>query len=215
MNFTPYITYAIIALTCLVSYQAQNNSAIYGKLLFYPYRMQREGDYSGFITHGFIHSRDTWMHLLFNMYTLYMFGQNIEYTFQAVFPMMGKFLYICLYLSAIPVASIYSYYQHKDNAMYSAVGASGAVSAIIFSYIFFYPKAMLMLFFVPMPAYVFGIAYLVYSSYMGKQGRDNVGHDAHFYGAVYGFLFTIIAAAIFRPDLIQAFIQQLTTGGLW
>lgn len=168
MGFTPYITYGIIALTCLVSYQAQNNSAMYGKLLFYPYRMQKDHDYSGFITHGFIHSRDTWMHLLFNMYALYMFGENIEHYFQMVFPMFGKFLYLFLYLSAIPVASISSYFQHKDNSMYSAVGASGAVSAIVFAFIFFQPKAILGLFFIPMPAYIFGIAYLVYSSYMGR-----------------------------------------------
>ena len=127
--------------------------------------------------------------------------------------MIGKALYLTMYVTALAAASIPSYFQHKNNYAYSALGASGAVSGITFALIFFSPWQMFFLFFIiPCPAILFGIGYLWYSNYMAKRGMDNIGHDAHFWGAVYGFVFTFVTALVIRPELVTSFFEQLYQG---
>ncbi len=202
----PYITYAIMVLTILLSWQANQNPSLKRKLIFYPFNVKRDGEFYRFITGGLIHA--DWMHLFINMFVLFSFGAKVEFAFLTTFGALGWFLYPLLYFMAIPLASTYSYIKHHDNAYYMALGASGAVSAVVFASILFDPTAGLVLLFFPFfptPAFIMGLLYLLYSSYMAKRASDNIGHDAHFYGAVFGFLFPLC----FKPKLIVNFINLI------
>lgn len=173
------------------------------KLLFYPARMNNNpSEYYRFITCGVVHA--DFMHLLFNMFVLYSFGQQVEYVYAAY---IGKtFLFPTMYIFALIASGLPSFAKHKNNYYYRALGASGAVAAVLFSYVYYAPWSVLYLFgIVPIPAIIGAVAYLVYSAYAAKRGNDNIGHDAHFYGAVFGFVFTLI----FDPTHGQIFIQQL------
>jgi len=145
------------------------------------------------------------------MYVLYVFGEQIEVAFDDIFtPTLGKILFLGLYLGAIVLSSLPAYFKHQNNAYYRALGASGGTSAIVFAYIIFRPWEWFI--FPPLPAILMGVGYLWYSSYMGKKGQDNIGHDAHFWGAVFGFVFTMSMFYIFRPDRIEIFIDLLLAG---
>jgi len=161
-------------------------------------------DYLRIISHAFLHA--DWGHLFFNMLTLWFFGEMVENYFIQLFS-AGKFLYILLYLSGIIVSAIPTILRYKNNQYYNSIGASGAVSAVLFAGILFNPHMSIFIMFIPIPipAFLFGIAYLAYSQYMSRHSRDNINHDAHFYGAVFGFTFPIV----FKPVLIILFFQQL------
>lgn len=195
-------TIIIIAITVLVSFVAFNNEELMEKLLFYPAKMTTPTEYYRFITSGLVHA--DFMHLLFNMYVLYVFGEQVEYVYSAY---MGKaFLFPMMYVLALIAAGLPSFAKHKNNYYYRALGASGAVAAVLFSFVYYAPWSVLYLFgIVPIPAIIGAVAYLAYSAYAAKRGNDNVGHDAHFYGAVFGFAFTLI----FDPTHGQIFLQQL------
>lgn len=141
------------------------------------------------------------------MYVLFIFGEVIENYFLAIFgEMMGRLNFILLYLLTIIFANIPTFMIHKNNPHFSSVGASGAVSGLIFVFILFLPWEMLLLFFViPCPAIVAGVLYLVYSSWAAKKGTDRIDHVAHFGGAVFGFLFTIML----KPELFNRFLDAL------
>lgn len=207
MNFS--ITTLIIIGTCLVSVLSFNNNLLRERLLLYPYRMATDNSYSRFITSGFVHA--DFQHLLFNMLSLYMIGGYIENWFSAAFG--SQIPYICLYFGGLIAASLPDFFQNKTNPMYRALGASGAVSGIIFALIFFEPwDIKLGFFFLPpiIPSVVFGALYLAFSSYMAKNSRDNIGHSAHFWGSVWGFFFTFSTALLLQPTLVSAFIEKLT-----
>ncbi len=197
------ITYILIAITAVVSFAAFSNQALTNKLIFYPYSMKEPSQWYRFISHGFIHGDTT--HLIFNMLTLYFFGRNVETVFLYLFG--NVYVYPIFYLSALVFSSLPSYSKNKNNAYYSALGASGAVSAILFTTILFDPwQTILLKFIIPIPAILFAIGYLYYSHTMSKRGTDNIGHDAHMYGALYGIIFPIV----FKPTLISIFIEQLS-----
>ncbi len=151
----------------------------------------KKREYFRIISHTLLHA--DWPHLIFNMLTLYFFGQYVEQALDMYFN-NGIFLFILLYLSGGFVSSIPSILKHKNDHWYNSVGASGAVAAILFAGIFFDPKLGIYLFFIPIPipGYLFGLAYLVYSHYMSKKSNDNVNHDAHLTGAIFGFLFPLL-----------------------
>lgn len=195
------ITIIIIAITVIVSLVAFSNEELLNKLIFYPARMDTPGEYHRFVTAGFIHA--DFIHLFFNMYVLYIFGENVEYVYTAY---IGKpFLFGVMYFLALIAASLPAFAKHRNNYYYRALGASGAVAAVLFSFVYYAPWTKLYLFGVlPIPAIIFAALYLVYSAYAAKKGQDNVGHDAHFWGAVFGFVFTLI----FDPSHGQVFIQQ-------
>lgn len=195
------ITIIIIAITVIVSLVAFSNEELLNKLIFYPAQMNTPGEYYRFITAGLIHA--DFIHLFFNMYVLYIFGENVEYVYTAY---IGKpYLFGVMYFLALIAASLPSFAKHRDNYYYRALGASGAVAAVLFSFVYYAPWTKLYLFGVlPIPAIIFAALYLIYSAYAAKKGRDNVGHDAHFWGAVFGFVFTII----FDPSHGQVFIQR-------
>ena len=178
-------------------------------LLLHPRSIRKHKEYYRFLTHGFVHA--DWGHLLINMYVLYAFGEQIEFYFDTIFtPALGKILYLALYLGAIILSSLPAYYKHKHNPYYGALGASGGTSAIVFAFIIFGPWEWFV--FPPLPAILLGIGYLWYSSYMGKKGQDNIGHDAHFWGAVFGFVFTMTMFTVFQPTMVDIFLQQLLSG---
>lgn len=210
------ITYGILFLTIAFSVYAMNRPDIKYKYLFHPYSISHFNQHYRFLSHAFLHG--DYIHLAFNMYALIIFGPLVE---QQIYPMllgennelnhkMGSLCYIFLYTGAIYAASISEYFKNKNNQHYTSLGASGAINALIFAFILFAPTAQLGLFFIPMPAWVFGIAYLGISYYLSKRKTgnnsvDNVGHEAHFWGAIYGIVFT----GILKPELFSNFITQI------
>ena len=177
------ITILIIILTCFISFTAFNRNDFFAKFQFNPYRVYKSKEWYRIITHGFLHADYT--HLIFNMFTLFFFGRLVEYA-------IGKLFFIILYISAICIASLTTLIKHKNNYLYNSVGASGGVSAIVFASILFSPIEIIYLYFIPIPGFIFAILYLLYSHYMSKRNQDNINHDAHLLGAIYGFLFPLI-----------------------
>ncbi len=211
------ITYILIAINVAIHYYfAKQDYSLVDKLKFSPYRVARHPEErTRFITNGFVHANDT--HLLVNMFVLWMFGTAVESMFvnYAFGPMTGRLFYLVLYFVAIVIACVPSFIKHKNNPNYASVGASGATSAVVMAFILFNPWSMLLLFFVvPMPAIVAGIAYLFYSSYMSNQNKDNIAHDAHLWGAVFGLLFTLACVMFFAPmDVMKNIVADLMNPG--
>lgn len=204
------MTLFFIGITVLISFMAFNNPDVFSKLQLNPYQVYHRKEWYRLITHGFVHV--DWMHLIINMFVLYSFGQGVENLFgqlqDAGYLRYYQIWYTVFYFSAIVIASLLSVAKHKDDIYYNSVGASGAVSAVVFFYIFFDPYNKLLLFMIiPIPGILFGIAYLVYSQYMSRKSNDNVNHDAHFVGAVYGFLFPLLI----KVSLINYFLQNILT----
>lgn len=199
------ITLLIIAITVIVSITSMDNHTLKNKLMFNAYMIHHRKEWWRFFSNGILHA--DWMHLGFNMFSLYMFGSGVENAFEYLFGAKGTFFFLLLYVGGIAMSSLYSYERHKHNIYYNALGASGAVSAVIFSYIMIAPTAKLGFLFipVPIPAYLFGLIFLGIEYYMGKKGNTNIGHDAHFWGAIYGIVLTIVL----KPALFMAFIQQI------
>lgn len=177
-----------------------------GKMRFNAFLIWHKRQYYRMWSYGLIHAN--YWHLIFNMMTLYFFGDFVDMCFQSIFsPTIGKILYITMYISALAISTSVDLVRHKDNPGYNAVGASGAVSAVIFAAIFFNPTMKISLLFIPIPTpgWLFGILYVIYCYYMDKRANDNIGHSAHLAGAVYGFLFPLIT----KPSLIESFCHQL------
>lgn len=199
------VTVIIIIITCLISISVFNKPAEINKLIFWPALIKEKKQYYRFLTSGFIHA--DWMHLGFNMLTLYFFGRYVEDYFRQIF---GPGIYILFYLLAMIAADIQTYLQYRNDYHYRSLGASGAVSAVLFASILFNPWAKLYLLFFPIgiPGFVFGLLYLGYCIYMSKRGQDNINHTAHLWGALFGILFVVA----FEPKIIPYFIQQLLGG---
>lgn len=200
------ITTAIIIACVVFSIMAFNNPAIFNRYLFSAYATYHNKQYYRLFTHAFLHG--DYMHLAFNMYALYLFGQVLEEQyFPALFQSKAMFYYILLYVGGIFFSSIFDLIKQKNNPSYSSVGASGAVTAIVFSAILINPTMGMGILFIPVfiPAWLFGALYLAYSWYMGKRQLDNIGHNAHFWGAVFGFVFTILL----KPALLSRFFTEI------
>lgn len=196
------ITFIIIGLTAITSYGAFQNQDLMGRLLFWPYRMQRGQEAWRFLTHGLVHA--DFQHLLFNMLTLYFFGRNIEAMFEGLFGTVWA--YPLFYVSALLASALPSYAKYRNQPGYRALGASGAVSAVLFATIVFDPwQTLLLNFFIPVPAILFAVGYVWYSHRMSQQAQDHIGHDAHLWGAVYGFLFPLLL----KPAILPYFWKQL------
>lgn len=197
------ITLVIIGVTVAVSLAALNNRTLFENLLFEPFVIHERRDWFRFLSHGFVHG--SIMHLLVNMYVLWMFGSMVE---GAIGELTGRdplIPYLVLYLGGIVLSSIPGYYKHRHDPSYRAVGASGATSAVVFSYILLHPGAKLMLIFLPIPmaAWIFGGLYLAYEWYMSKRGRDGIAHDAHYFGALYGIAFTAMLSQEVVPNFFN------------
>lgn len=158
-----------------------------------------------FLTHAFLHA--DWMHLLINMLVLYSFGEKVEEYFALVFQEKGVFAYAGLYLGAILASSVTTFNKNKNNHWYNAVGASGAVSAVLFSNTVFDPFGRILLYgLIPLPSIVWSLLYIFYSAYMGRRGGDNINHDAHLWGGFFGFVYTLFI----NPDIARSFMEQIS-----
>ncbi len=204
------ITLAIVVITCLVSVPAFRNQKMINDLIFYPPAIAEQNQWYRFFTCGFIHADI--MHLAFNMYAFYGFGRIIELTLVEVFEGTGKLLYIVLYLTALFVCLLPTYIKHKEDAYYRSLGASGAVSAIVFAYMLLNPVDKIGLIFIPIgiPAFILGPIYLIVTSYLSRRGGSHINHSAHFWGAVYGIAFIIGTFYFFKDINLPAyFISQV------
>ena len=198
------ITWLIIGVTAVVSYMAFQNNELMGKLQFNAAQIIQQKEYYRLISHAFVHAN--WPHLLVNMLVLYFFGRNMESYLNYYFGNHANAYFLILYVGGILTSNIWSLLKNKNNYYYNAVGASGAVSAVVFSTIFFAPLQKIYLFMIlPIPGILFALGYLLYSYQMSKNKRDNVAHDAHFLGALFGFVFPILL----KPDLFSQFIDKL------
>jgi membrane associated rhomboid family serine protease len=199
-----FVTYTIIGVTVLISMMAFNRPNMLGEFMMNPYKIKSRGQYYRFITSGFIHQNH--MHLILNMFSFYFFGRIIEIVFGMVFGAWGPVYYIALYLVAIVVSDLPSYLKHKDNPGYNSLGASGGVAAVIFASIVFQPIQKICLFIaICLPGFILGTAYIIYSYYQGRKSNDNINHDAHLYGAVFGFIFCVVL----YPPSLMSFVKQI------
>lgn len=197
------LTYLIIGITGVVSFIAFQRRDIFNQLKFNAYDIKHFKKYYRFLSYGLVHA--DWMHLIINMFVLYSFGGIVSQFFDFHFGAKGNVYFILLYIGGLGFSTLYDFGKYKDDPYYNAVGASGAVAAVVFASILLYPAGKIFLFFIPIgiPAPIFGILYLFYSVYMGKKGTDNIGHNAHFFGAIYGLIFTIAI----KPEFVTMFIQ--------
>ncbi len=205
------LTYAIIIATCAVSLIKMEDFEFKNKFMFNAYAIDRYKQWWRFLTHGLLHADFT--HLFFNMLSLFFFGPLVENAFQSEWifgETIGKVVYLALYIGALVMSSMYSFFKHRNNSYYNALGASGAVSAVIYTAILLSPHNTIYLYFIPIPAWAFGVVYLALSWYLGRRGQDNIGHDAHFWGAVFGLVFPIVC----KPALFEVFIFQLMNPSL-
>ena len=204
------ITLIIIVITCIVSFAAFNNEKIFDELIFIPPAIAQQNQYYRFFTCGFIHAN--YGHLCFNMYSLYIFGAYVESQFADVFGPQGKWLYLLMYLSSLFFCLLPTYNKNKDNYNYRSLGASGAVSAVVFAFIFLEPLRRIGIIFIPVmiPGFIFGFLYLVISSVFDKRGGGNINHSAHIWGALYGVSFLIVFGSFLaRYNLFQSFLRQV------
>ncbi len=202
------MTIILIIITALISIAAFNNETLFSRLQFNAYQIYHRREWYRLISHGFLHAN--WMHLIVNMLVLFMFGTAAEkwlaqLEYQEIIS-MHKLVYVLFYIMAIVIASLVSLVRHKEDIWYNSVGASGAVSAVLFFNIFFNPWEKLYVYaLIPVPGIVLGGLYLIYSQVMSRRNVDNINHDAHFVGAVFGFLFPLFL----NIRLINHFISEL------
>lgn len=201
------ITELLVAIIAVISYTAFNRPMLIAAYKHWPYAEARQRQWYRMLSAGFLHSG--WLHLLINIFVLWMFGSYVEHQFINLFgTTMGPVNYLLLFLLTVVAANIPSYYAYKDIVGFSAIGASGAVSGIVFVFILFNPWQMLYLYgILPIPGIIAGLLYLYYSSWASKHGRDNIDHSAHFYGAIFGVLFTIVI----QPRIFWEFLQRLVS----
>ena len=198
------MTNIIVIITAIVSIIALSNREIMYKLIFNPYMITEKGQWYRFITSGFIHA--DWIHLIVNMIVLWSFGRVVEQYYAYIFDEKATLYYVLLYLGGIVISITPSYKRNKHNIAYNALGASGAVAGVLFTAILFQPLQKIYLYgLLGIPGIIAGVAYLVYSWYMDKKGGDFINHDAHFWGAVFGVVFTIAL----KPTVAVYFIDQL------
>ncbi len=188
------VTIVIIVANVIMSFKGFDDRGFFEKFKFNVGSIRR-GEQIRMLSSGFLHADVT--HLLFNMFTLYFFAD-------AVIMKLGSFNFVIIYFASLIFGNLLSLYFHKDDYWYSAIGASGAVTGILYAAILLNPGMSLYMFFIPIPipGYVFGIGYLLYSIYGMKKQIGNIGHDAHFGGAVGGYVVTLIMApSLFKTDL--------------
>ncbi|MEO9803631.1 MAG: rhomboid family intramembrane serine protease [Reichenbachiella sp.] len=197
-------TVVIIIANVIVSYMGFQNPSLQYKLTMNPVAILQGRQWYRVLTSGFIHSN--WSHLAFNMFTFYFFGRLVEQIFGALKGDLGGIYFVAFYLLGIVISDLPSLIKHKDHPHYNSLGASGGVAAVVFCSILFFPTEYIYLFAaIPIPGFILGALYLIYSYTKGKQLSDNVNHDAHLIGAVFGLVFSVIM----EPRVLGSFIQQI------
>ena len=186
------ITEIIVALTCLISWQALNNENFQNQCMFIPYNVKHSNEYYRLLSHVLVHA--DFAHLAFNMISMFYLGKYLEMELVYEFGNLGLYYFVILYLLGGLAATILPYYRNSDNSMYRSLGASGAVSAVVFATIMWDPQLELMLLFIPIPikAYILGPIYLAVEYYSMRRGGSGIAHDAHIGGALFGILFVLL-----------------------
>lgn len=180
----------IFFFTLVTSIYTFSHEQLYGKLMLHPYSIARKQRLYTIFTSGFIHK--DWGHLLFNMITFYYFAFGLEQMLAQASP-YGHLLFAVIYLGSLVLSDIPTIIQQKNNYGYYSLGASGAICAVLFSYILFNPKITIgVMMIIPMPAYLFAFLFLGYCIWASKKAQDGINHDAHFFGALSGLILTII-----------------------
>jgi membrane associated rhomboid family serine protease len=198
------LTFLIMAVTVAISLLAWQKPAWLDAMMMSPYRIQKKQEYWRFLTSGFIHA--DFMHLFFNLFSFYFFGMQLEYIFSMIFPGFGGYIFVLFYLLGILVADLPTYFKQRNNPHFNSLGASGAVSAVIFAGIMFFPTEKIYLFgFVGIPGFIYAGLFTWYSIAMDRRGRDYVNHSAQLYGGLFGILFI----TLLRPSTWIDFIQQI------
>ena len=206
MSITLYITIITVA----ISIAAMYNDALMEKLIFHPYTVHHHNEWYRFITSGFIHA--DFVRLAFNMFSFYMFGDYIEQYFTMIFGRSGGSMYIILYVSSLLICLIPTYLNHFKQYNYRSLGASGAVSAIVFVGIFLQPTMQIGFFIIPpiIPGFIFGPIYLGLTAYLSKNGQSGINHSAHLWGSLYGVVFLIITSYfIGNFNVVSSFVEQI------
>lgn len=184
-----------MAVTVALSLLAFTSENVWRFFALEPFRMMREHQYHQLITGGLIHA--DFAHLFINMFTLFVFGPQLE-------SIVGGPTFIVIYGVSLVVGNLYPFFKFRNNPEYIAIGASGAVSGILFSFCLYEPTRVLYYMFIPMPAFVFAILYVLYSAYSMRTRNDNIGHEAHLAGALAG----IVATTIANPGVIEHLVGQ-------
>jgi len=187
------IVFIIIAITVLISFQANQNPDLKNRFLYIPYDVKRKNEYYRLLSHIFIHADIS--HLAFNMISLYILGSTLEYYLIDFYGFqLGTAYLLILYFAGAIFASLPSFLKQQDNSAYRSLGASGAVSAVIFAAILWDPSMSLGILFIPfpIPGYIFGPIYLAVEYFSMKRGGTGIAHDAHLGGAVFGILFVLL-----------------------
>ncbi len=198
------VTIIIIIVTVAISFAAFNNANIFQKGLMNPYMVIHKHQYYRMISSGFLHG--SYVHLGFNMFTFYFFGNVVEQVFGQIMGSQSVIVYILFYISAIIVSDLPVAIKNRNNPGYNSLGASGAVSAMVFASILYYPLNDICLYAVLcIPGFILGTLYVIYSYYQGKNMSDNINHEAHLYGAIYGVIFSLIL----YPGAGPVFIEQI------
>lgn len=206
LDSSEIILVLVIGITALISWYAWKDRDLLFKYQFNAYQIVHRKQWYRIFTHAFLHAN--WSHLIINMIVLYSFGVSVIniFSLHPVFSGAPVLHFVLLYFGAIVFSSLYSLIKHKDDPHYNAIGASGAVSAVVFTSIFFLPWHLIYFFgIIPVPGIVFGIIYMIYSYKMSQKGGDNIGHDAHLWGAIFGFVYPLLI----EPSLIINFFNNL------
>ena len=200
---TPVASFILI-FTLITSIYAFSNPEVFGKFMLHPYSVSKGKNIHTVLTSGIIH-RD-WMHLGFNMFAFFIFAFPLERLLVQI-SSWGHIQFLLIYVVGLILSDLTTIFKHKNNYNYHSLGASGAISAVLFSYILFNPTMSLYLFFIPIPipAVIFGPLYLVYCVWAANAARDSINHDAHFYGALSGISITILM----YPTIIGHFISEV------
>ena len=199
------IVISIIVVTCVISLLCFVRNDFFFRLKFNAFLIFHSKQWYRFFSYGLVHAG--WMHLMINMFVLYSFGLAVTDAYLYFFPVKGYFYFLMLYIGGLVFSVTPSFKKHKDHPDYNAVGASGAVSAVVFASILLSPLSKVYMYFIPIgiPAFIFGLIYLIYSYFMAKNAKDNIGHDAHFWGAVFGVVYTIAL----KPKIVIIFWDQI------
>jgi len=214
MDFTESpVTFILIAVNVLLSIIGFSNTSFLNKMIGWPYYEKRKHQYYRIITSGFVHN--DWMHLIFNMFTFYFLGTNLEF-FLNRYDLGGNAAYLALYFAGLIVSSLPSFFKHNNDPNYRSLGASGAISAVVFSVIIFSPWSPVYLYGAIGVAFiVFAVVYIIFCVISGRQQSDNINHDAHLWGSVFGLVFMIGLLAILRPDVFPHVVEEFKKPSLF
>ncbi|MBD0332683.1 MAG: rhomboid family intramembrane serine protease [Chitinophagaceae bacterium] len=203
------ITVIIIIITTLISLGGFSSHKIIDDLIFYPPAVHYRKQWYRFFTCGLIHA--DFGHLLFNMLSLYLFGRFVEDKFLLIFGQNGKWFYLAMYITALFISLLPTYFKQRNNYAYRSLGASGAVSAVIFAGLMIAPQIEVFIFFIPIPipGFIFAPLYLLISALLARGAKDNINHSAHIWGAIYGLVFVIIAGQLAGYNAIEEFVTNV------